>query len=146
MVEFALVLPLFIFLLCAILDFGCYFFTQHTLQWATREGARLGLVGGTLTDSSGNPLTTTQSIINTIDNYAGVAVNTAALQISIFPLTSSYTNPTGWQTEQDAGAPGDYMRVVTQYTYKFFTPYMAYFFSNGSILIQAEATYRNEQF
>ena len=36
-VEFALVLPLFLILLAAIIDFGILFFVQHTLQFATRE-------------------------------------------------------------------------------------------------------------
>ena len=47
-VEFALVLPLFVLLLFGIIDFGRYFFVQHTVQFATREGTRLALVGGTL--------------------------------------------------------------------------------------------------
>ena len=148
LVEFALALLLFAPLMCAICDFGCYFFVQHTLQWATREGERLGLVGGTLTDSQGNMETTTQSIVDTIKKYAGVAVDTSKLTISIFPLPPPYTtNPAGWQTMQDAGNPGDYMRVITQYQYTFFTPFLAYFFPpNGGIGIQSEATYRNEQF
>jgi hypothetical protein len=145
-VEFALVLPLFALLMCAICDFGCYFFVQHTLQWATREGERLGLVGGALTDSQGNVETTTQSIVDTIKKYAGVAVDTSQLTISIFPLAPPYTNPTGWQTEQDAGSPGDCMRVITQYRYTFFTPFIGYLFPNGGITIQSEATYWNEQF
>ena len=47
-VEFALVLPIFVLLLMGIIDFGRYYFVQHTVQYATREGTRLGLVGGTL--------------------------------------------------------------------------------------------------
>ncbi|MDR3566495.1 MAG: TadE/TadG family type IV pilus assembly protein [Syntrophobacteraceae bacterium] len=146
MVEFALVLPLFALLICAICDFGCYFFVEHTLQWATREGERLGLVGGTLNDAKGNPETTAQSIVDTIKKYAGVAVDPSKLSISIFPITPPYTNPTGWQSELDSGGPGDTMRVITQYTYTFFTPFMAYFFPKGNLLIQSEATYRNELF
>ena len=44
-VEFALVLPIFLLLTFAIIDFGRYFFVEHTLQYATREGMRLALVG-----------------------------------------------------------------------------------------------------
>jgi hypothetical protein len=62
LVEFALVLPAFFVMMLSIMDFGLYFFVQHTLQFATREGARLALVGGTLTDASGNPLSREASI------------------------------------------------------------------------------------
>ncbi len=48
--EFALTLPIFIILVIGIIEFGWYFFVQHTLQYATREGMRLALVGRTLTD------------------------------------------------------------------------------------------------
>src|SRR5436309_9936394 len=55
--EFALALPLFLIIMISIVDFGIYSFIQHTLQFATREGVRLALVGRTLTDASGNTLT-----------------------------------------------------------------------------------------
>jgi Flp pilus assembly protein TadG len=74
-VETALVLPVFVFIVFAIIDFGRFFFVQHTLQYATREGTRLALVGRTITDSKGNPLDRTGSILKTIQDSASVAVN-----------------------------------------------------------------------
>ena len=73
-VEFALTLPVFIILVIGIIEFGWYFFVQHTLQYATREGMRLALVGRTLTDGSGNPMTREASIIQTIKEKASLAV------------------------------------------------------------------------
>ena len=49
--EFALTLPVFFILVIGIIEFGWYFFVQHTLQYATREGMRLALVGRTLNGS-----------------------------------------------------------------------------------------------
>ena len=43
-------LPIFIILFIGIIEFGWYFFVQHTMQYATREGMRLALVGRTITD------------------------------------------------------------------------------------------------
>ena len=40
MVEFALVLPLLLTLLCGIIDFGWLYYNQITLNNAAREGAR----------------------------------------------------------------------------------------------------------
>jgi hypothetical protein len=145
-VEFAMVLPLFLLLLFGIIEFGRYFFVQHTLQFATREGTRLALVGGTLAGPDGNPLSRTASIIKEIKDNASLAVNPAEISISIFPITASYSDPVGWDGQQNAGVPGAYMRVRTRHTYRFFTPLIGNFFIGGASTIQAEATYRNELF
>jgi hypothetical protein len=145
-VEFAMVLPLFLLLLFGIIEFGRYFFVQHTLQFATREGTRLALVGGTLTGADGKPMTRTASIIKEIKDNASLAINPAEISISIFPITAAYSDPLGWDVQQDAGAPGAYMRVRTRLTYRFFTPLIGNFFTGGARTIQAEATYRNELF
>jgi Flp pilus assembly protein TadG len=147
-VEFALTLPIFIILVIGIIEFGWYFFVQHTLQYATREGMRLALVGRTLT-VGGTALSREASIIKTIQDNATLAVKPASsVLVSIFPVTTNFTDPdpTGWETQQNAGASGDYMRVRSRYTYKFFTPLIGGFFSGGGIVIQAEGTYRNEVF
>jgi Flp pilus assembly protein TadG len=47
MVEFALVAPLFIALLCAIMEFSGIMFVQAILEGAAREASRYGLTGFT---------------------------------------------------------------------------------------------------
>ena len=145
-VEFALVLVMFLMLLVGTIEFGRYFFVQHTLQFATREGTRLALVGGTLNNPQGVPLSREASIVTTIQNSARLAVNPAQLSISIFPVTTTYADPGNWQGLQNAGGPGDVMRVRTRYNFAFFTPLIGRFFPGGVNLIQAESTYRNELF
>lgn len=44
LVEFALVLPLLLALLCAIIDFGWLYYNQITLNNAAREGARFAVI------------------------------------------------------------------------------------------------------
>lgn len=44
MVEFALVLPIFLLILCGIIDFGWLFYNQLSLNNACREGARYAVV------------------------------------------------------------------------------------------------------
>ena len=95
LVEFAMVLPVFVLLLFGIIEFGRYFFVQHTLQFATREGTRLALVGGTLADANGNPLSRTASIIKQIRDNASLAVNPAEISISIFPITANLFRSSG---------------------------------------------------
>jgi len=148
-VELALVLPFFLLLIFGIIDFGWYFFIEHTLQYATREGTRLALVGGSLQGKDGNPMTREDSIISTIKENASLAVNPSSLSIYIFPIGDDYKDPGNWQdpnSKPDAGSPGQYMRVKTQYTYKFLTPLIGALFTGGTILIEAQGTYRNELF
>lgn len=45
MVEFALVLPIFLLVVFAIVDFGMGFHAWITVSNASREGARIGVVG-----------------------------------------------------------------------------------------------------
>ena len=44
MVEFALVLPVLLALLCGIIDFGWLYYNQITLNNAAREGARYAVI------------------------------------------------------------------------------------------------------
>lgn len=44
MVEFALVLPILLIVLCGILDFGWLYYNQITLNNAAREGARYAVI------------------------------------------------------------------------------------------------------
>jgi len=145
-VEFALIMPLFFLLLFGIVDFGWYFFNQHTIQYATREGTRLALVGGTVKDVDNNDLSRVDSIVKTIKDNAAVAVNPADLRISIYPVGADYSDPPNWSTTLNAGSGGDYMRVRVLYTYNFFTPLIGDFFPSGMKEMRAESLYRNENF
>jgi hypothetical protein len=143
-VELALTLPIFIILFIGIIEFGWCFFAQHTLQYATREGMRLALTGRTLTEG-GTPLTREASIIKTIKDNTMLQVIHDGIQVSIYPVDATYADPSGWQNQQDAGDPGQFMRVRSRYIHNFFTPLIGGFFG-GFITIQAEGTYRNELF
>ena len=145
-VEFALVLPMMLLLFMVIIEFGRYGFVQHTLQFATREGVRLALVGRTLTGPGGTPLSRQASIVKRIQDCASVAVTPGSLAISIYPINPDYSDPGGWQGTQDPGLPGNYMRVRTQYDLRFITPVIGSFISGGHVMVQAQATYRNELF
>lgn len=147
MLEFALVAPLLLLLTFLIVDTGFYFFVRHTMQFATREGVRLALVGGTINDAGGNPLNREASIIATIQENAAVAgINPADLTINIYPVEADYSDPAGWAGMQDAGEPGDFMRVRTRYQHHFLTPMVESLGPKANLLVTAEATYRNELF
>ncbi len=91
-------------------------------------------------------MTREASIIKTIKDNAMLAVNPQWCPGVHLPGEHRYTDPTGWETQQNAGDPGEYMRVRSRYIHTFFTPLIGSFFSGGGITIQAEGTYRNELF
>jgi len=145
-VEFAIAAPIFFLLLMGIFEFGRYYYVQHTIQFGTREGTRLALVGRTLIDESGNPLSREDSIRKMIRDNVAAAVNPDEVLISIYPVDSGYSDPSGWEQQYNAGAPGQYMRVRARYAYRFLAPFIGSFFPGGVNEIQAQSTYRNELF
>ena len=148
MVETAFLMLPFILFLSAIMEFGWYYYHQHTLQYATREGMRMATVGGVLNDQQGDPLTREKSIIQTIQNNASVAMQIPEENIKIFRVGDNYSNPDGWEdAAPNAGNPADYMRVVVFYDHEFFTPLVGKLLTDdNSVRMQAQGTYRNELF
>ena len=58
-VEFALVLPIFLLLVFAITEFGRIWMIQHVLTTASRSGARVGIL----------PSSTTSEVTTAVNNY-----------------------------------------------------------------------------
>ena len=81
MVEFALILPIFLLILCGIIDFGWLFYNQLSLNNACREGARYAVVN---TAENAD----TQAIINHIEN-----VTTTVFANDGVDITVTYSSP-----------------------------------------------------
>ena len=95
MVEFAMIVPIFLLLVFAIVDFGMGLYSWITVTNAAREGARMGTVGA---DSA----TITQRVKDT----AGSLNNSN--------LTVTVTNA--------QGTPGSSVKVDVDYQYHLITP------------------------
>lgn len=76
MVEFALILPVFLLILCGIIDFGWLFYNQLSLNNACREGARYAVVN---TAEGAN----TQAIIEHIENTTTTVFANDGVNINI---------------------------------------------------------------
>ena len=105
MVEFALILPVFLLILCGIIDFGWLFYNQLSLNNACREGARYAVVN-TADDAS------TQAIINHIENTTTTVFANDGVDIKI--EYSSPADPTA----------GD-ITVSMEAEISFFTPVLS---------------------
>jgi Flp pilus assembly protein TadG len=96
LVEFALLIPIFLILLFAIVDFGMGFYSWITVTNAAREGARLGAV-----------LATQQEIEDRV--YDSVNLPDEATK-----MTVTVTNA--------QGQPGESVVVKVDYDYDLITP------------------------
>jgi hypothetical protein len=97
MVEFAVIVPVFLLLLMGMLEFGFVFTHNLTLEYATREGAR---AGSTLSDGklvSGTCATIDQAIINSV---------TKVLKSPGSPILG-YPNAVAWIKIWDADTSGN---------------------------------------
>ncbi|PAB58374.1 TadE/TadG family type IV pilus assembly protein [Anaeromicrobium sediminis] len=103
LVEFALILPILLLLLCGILDFGRVMYTYMHLNLITQESVRIGGLG----ESDTEIITFAQSNFNVGD------VDLLLIQIS----------PSESQRKS-----GDYITVTLEYPVTYVTPFFATLF------------------
>lgn len=105
MLEFALVLPILLLLVFGIIEFGIIFFDNLVITQAAREGARVGVVGGSDAE-----------ILDTVERIAGT-LDVSRLQIEIDP-------------DQSGRSRGDSLKVKVHYDVPILTPIMGQFIPN----------------
>jgi len=105
MVEFALLLPIFLVVIFVIVDFGVGISRWVIVTNSTREGARIGAVGATTGEIADRVATTSNGLLDPVD-------------VTVYYL------------DKDAdGAPGgrgDSVVVESDYNYTFITPLKAF--------------------
>ncbi len=95
LVEFAMVVPIFLILVFAIVDFGMGFHAWITVTNASREGARIGAVGADTATIEARVVDTASSLVE--DDLAITVVNAQ-------------------------GPPGESVSVDVEYDYELITP------------------------
>jgi len=116
LVEFALVVPLVILILMAIIEFGFMFNAYITISNASREGARLGALGS-------NDTAVVTRVVDT-----SVALDPSKISVIITPANRSR---------------GDMIRVQVNYNYVLITPIISSVLS-PFIDLEAETVMRVE--
>jgi Flp pilus assembly protein TadG len=102
LVEFAIVLPVLLLLICGMIEFSLLFYDKAVITNASREGARAGIVY-----NYPNPISNAQ-ITNVVNNYCGTYLIT-------FGGGSSPTTAVAGQ----CGTPGNPLTVTVNYQYNF---------------------------
>lgn len=131
LVEFALVMPIVLFLFFGVYEFGRFYFSRLTLQHAVSEAARFAVTGRSLAGHDGNSMSRTQSIVSVISE------NAKELDLDVDRITID---------PADAGGPGDVVRVKAEFTFKFLIPGYAQMFPDGELEFEVSTAMKNEPF
>lgn len=118
MVEFALILPILLLLVMGIAEFGMMFNAYLSVQNATREGARIGIVGATDEEMEERILSTSPSL------------REERMAITIEPNSNTRTS-------------GETLRVLVDYDYQMTVPFIGILFG-GSVNLSGESSMRIE--
>ena len=139
-VEVALVLPLFVLLVFAVMDLGRLYLAQMTVQHAMREAGRFAVTGNHLPDPNkpGQSLSRVDSITQVAER-AAVGIDVSDVHIS--SLKGGEKGPTR------AGGPGDIVTISVTVNLKLITPLIGKFFSaDGVYTFTASTSFKNEPF
>lgn len=131
LLEFALVLPLVLFLFFGVFEFGRFFYAKLTLQHAVAEAARFAVTGNVLADTLGNPLTRANSIVQVI---------TRSAQNLDVDLDRVVINPA------DGGGPSDLVTISASFSFKFVIPGYDKLTPDGELEFQVSTAMKNEPF
>ena len=87
LVEFAIVLPIFLFIVWAVVDFGRAFYTANSLAAAVREGARFAAVKdwpptATAAQAQINSDSVKMRVKNAFNAFGGVPIDTAKVVVT----------------------------------------------------------------
>jgi Flp pilus assembly protein TadG len=127
LVEFALVVPLLMMIMCATIDFGLAVYTLNNLTAAVREGGRYG---ATLYPA---PTANDTAVSNRVYNYI-VGMNNG--------LTATQTRALITSTAPDAA--GNITVSITGYPYRPVTP-LANLIGLSTISLNRTAIFRHER-
>lgn len=130
LVEFAISALVFLLVVFAIIDFSFLYFAKLTLQNAARQAGRYAITGQAMQGQ-----TRYASIMQTAQNF-GLG----------FVTSSNTTICSSVGGCGSGGGPNETVTITITYPYKFITPLVATFFSNGSYTITVSSTFKNEPF
>lgn len=139
LVEMAIIAPLFLLVLIAIIELSIMFFATLTMQYAVREGARFAITGRANETGTG-----TQQRYTTIINK--IKDNSLGMYDRVAPAIS--VNGTGYTAKTYSnsmfGVAGDMVVLKLDCSWQVTTPLMSKFFTDGVYKFQVATTMRNE--
>ena len=140
-VEFAIVAPVVIFLLIAIVDLCTLFWVNLTMQYAVREGARYAVTGRSDLDPHPTNDKRYRAVIEAIRE------NSMGLFDRVEPRINNikYGDPTAYN-ETMFGKAGEIFVLRIDCSWPLMTPILSPFFTDGKYQFSVATTMRNEAF
>jgi Flp pilus assembly protein TadG len=151
-VEFALVIPLLILLITAMMDVARYYFIEQSMSHTVRAAARVAVTGQVDENPDYDPnnpssdefLSRRETIIN-----AARRENPGSLRI-VANDSSNQPSDTLQITPADGGDPGDEVTVNLTQNFTFCTPLLEHLIHDkghsGVFTLSVTTTYKNEVF
>jgi Flp pilus assembly protein TadG len=119
LVEFALVIPIFLLVLSGILDFGFMLYSRMTVINAAREGAHaaITLVGTTTT-------TTIPSVVKdrAVSSTTGSGLALTTAQVEVLCVAIKTSGSCNFASPTPTAQSGDAVSVTVTYVYRSFFP------------------------
>ena len=141
-VEMAIVAPVFLLILLALVEFSMMFFATLTMQYAVREGARYAITGQSNLDPNTGSQQRYAAVIESIRNNSLGMYDRLAPVISV----NGKAYASNAYTSGMFGAPGSVIVLQLDCDWVVTTPLLSNFFSNGKYHFAVAATMRNEYF
>ncbi|MDR3409606.1 MAG: pilus assembly protein [Formivibrio sp.] len=147
-VEFALVAPVYFLLIFGIIEFGLLFWSDLTMQYAVREGARYAITGQVNLDPNTSNQQRYRAIIQKMDDSSMGLWNKVNPTISVSlnggPF-QQYGSASSYNTGMFGNA-GDIVTLQLNCSWPLTTALIGNFFSGGTGTFTVGATMRNEAF
>jgi len=119
LVEFALVAPIFLLVVFAIIEFGWYVYQVQTLNEAVREGSRYAIVHGSTSLCPSGPMPGLPAAPNSCDP-SGAKIEAVVRNYAVGLAPTSLTFPT--MTWSPNNGRGSIFTLVVQATYQQLIP------------------------
>ncbi|QBE62205.1 TadE/TadG family type IV pilus assembly protein [Pseudoduganella lutea] len=142
LVEMAFVMPVFLLVLLALVEFGFMFFVTLTMQYAVREGARYAITGQKNLDPNAASQQRYAAVIQKIRD------SSFGMYEKVGPVIS--VNGTSYKSESYSnamfGGAGSIIVLKLDCTWTVTTPLISRVFTDGKYRFAVAATMRNEVF
>jgi hypothetical protein len=140
-VEFALILPLLLLLLMAIVELGVLFWVNMTMQHAVREGARYAITGRKDLDPNENE----DERLRASAILEKIKISSLGLYDSVVIEPVTITDPAGTELP-GFGGPGQIVVINLDCSWPLLTPLVRPFFDEGTYNFKVSSAMRNENF
>ncbi len=126
LVEFAVVLPVFLLILSGVLDFGFLLYSRITAINAIKESAQCGSTGLCTVDGAGQPVTWSTMVTAAGSRATGDGLSVTPTFACIKPISSSLACPSagslGSTSMQTLANNQDAVQATATYQYQTFFP------------------------